>query len=105
MVQTEQKAEHKPPPIEQTSPIRSTLEKLSSVLKNRTIKTHLLDPYKRNSSDTLIAALAHIKHSYDRIHKLLQSLDLNSQRIRQSSQAKQSALEFTTTLFNSTNLH
>ena len=48
MVQTEQKAEHKPPPIEHTSPIRNTPEKLSSVLKNRTIRdiTHLLDLYK-----------------------------------------------------------
>ena len=56
MVQTEQKAEHKTPPIEHTSTIRNTPEKLSSVLNNRTVKdiTHLLDPYKRNSSDTLI---------------------------------------------------
>ena len=38
-------------------------------------------------------------------HKLLQTLDLDSQRITQPSQAIQSALEFITTLFNSTNLH
>ena len=36
MVQTEQKAEYKPPPIEHTSPIRKTPEKPSSVLNNRT---------------------------------------------------------------------
>ena len=49
MVQTEQKAEHKPPLIEHTSPIRNTPEKLSSVLNIRTIKdiTHLLDTYIR----------------------------------------------------------
>ena len=107
MVQTEQKAEHKPPPIEHTSPIRNSSETLSSHLNNRTFKdiTPLLDPYKRNSSDTLITTLTHILHCYDRTHKLLQSLDLDSQRITQSSQAVQSALESMTTLFNSTSLH
>ena len=45
MVQSEQKAEPKPSPIEHTSPILNIPEKLSSVLNNRTIKdiTHLLD--------------------------------------------------------------
>ena len=38
MVQTEPKAEHKPPPIEHTSPVRNTPEKLSSVFNNRTIR-------------------------------------------------------------------
>ena len=81
MVQTEQKAEQKPPPIEHTSPIRNTPEKLSSILTNRTIKdiTYLLDTCERNSSDTLITTLTHIIHCYDRTHKLLQSLDLDSQ--------------------------
>ena len=106
MVQTEQKAENKPPPNEHTSPIRNTPEKFSSVLNTRTIKdiTHVLDPYKRNFSDTVITFLTHIIHCYDRTHKLLQSLDLDSQRITQSSQAIQSALESITTLFTSTNL-
>ena len=83
MVQTEQKAEHKPPPIEHTSPIRNTPEKLPSVLSNRTLCdiTHLLDPYKRKSSDSPITTLTHIIHCYDRSHKLLKSLDLVSQRI------------------------
>ena len=68
------KKQHKPPPIEHTSPIRNTPEKLSSVRNIRTIRaiTHLLDPYKRNSSDTLITTLTHIIHWYDRTHKLLQ---------------------------------
>ena len=107
MVQSEQKAEHKPPPSEHISPIRNTPEKLSSVLNTRTIKdiTHLLDPYKRNFSDTLITTLTHTINCYDRTHKLSQSLDLDSQRITQSSQAIQSALESITTLFNSTKLH
>ena len=99
MVQTEIKAEHKPPPIEHTSPICNTSEKFSSVLNNRTLRdfTHLLDPYKRNSYDSLITTLTHIIHCYDRTHKLLQSLDIDSQRITQSSQALQSALESMTT--------
>ena len=107
MVQTEHKAEHKPAPIEQTSPIRNTPGKLSSVLNNRNNRniTQLLDLYKRNSSDTLITTITHLIHCYERTRKLLQSLDLDSQRITQSSQAIQSALESMTTLFNSNNLH
>ena len=106
MVQTEHKAEHKPLPIEHTSRFRNTPEQLSSVLNNRTVRdiTHRLDPYKRNSSDSLITTFTHIIHYYDRTHELLQSLDLDSQRITQSSQAIQSALESMTFLFSSTNL-
>ena len=103
MVQAEQKTEHK----SHTSPIKNTHDKLSSVLNNRTLRdiTNLLEPYKRNSSETPITTLTHILHCYDRTHKLLQTLDLDSQRITQSSQAIHSALETITTLFNSTNLH
>ena len=108
MVQKEHKAEHKPPPTKHTSPIRTTPEKLSSLLKNRTLTqcdiTNLSDPYKRNSSNSLITTLTHTIHCYDRTHKLLQPLDLDSQRITQSSQALQSALE-SMTLLNSINLH
>ena len=103
MVQAEQKTEHKP----HISPIENTPDKLSSVLNNRTLGdiTNLLEPYKRNSSETPITTLTPLLHCYDRTHKLLQRLDLDSQRITQSSQAIQSALESITTLFNSTNLH
>ena len=103
MVQAEQKTEHK----SHASPIKNAPDKLSSVLNNRTLRdiTNLLEPYKRNSSETSITTLTHILHCYDRTHKLLQTLDLDSQRITQSSQAIQSALETITTLFNSTNLH
>ena len=47
MVQTENKAEHKTPPIEHSSPIRNAPENLSSVLNKRTLRdiTHLSDPY------------------------------------------------------------
>ena len=102
MVQAERKSEHKLP----SSPIKNTPDKLSSVLNNRTIRdmTHLLDPYKRTPSETPITTLTHVLHCYDRTHKLLQTLDLDSQRITQSSQAIQSALESITTLFYSTNL-
>ena len=102
MVQAEQKSEHKVP----SSPIKNTPDKLSSVLNNRTLRdiTNLLDPYKRTPSETPITTLTHILDCYDRTHKPLQTLDLDSQRITQSSQAIQS-LESITTLFNSTNLH
>ena len=101
MVKAEQKSEHKI----FSSPIKNTPEKLSSVLNNRTLRdiTNLLDPYKRTPSETPI--ITHILHCYDRTHKLLQTLDLDFQRITQSSQAIQSALESITFLFNSTNLH
>ena len=103
MVQHEPKTEHK----SHTSPIRNTTDTLSSVLNNQTLRdiTNLLDPYKRTPSETPITTLTHILHCYDRTHKLLQTLDLDSQRITQSSQAIQSALESITTLFNSSNLH
>ena len=103
MVQTEHKTEHK----SHTSPIRNTPEKLSSVMNNRALRdnTNFLELYKRKTSVTPITTLTHILHWYDRTHNLLQTLDLDSQRITQSSQAKQSALEPITTLFNSTNLH
>ena len=103
MVQVEQKTEHK----SHTSPIKNTPDKLSSVLNHRTLRdiTNLLEPYKRNSSETPFTTLTHILHCYDRTHKLLQTLDLDSQRITQSSQAIQSALETITALFNSTNFH
>ena len=103
MVQAEQKSEHK----KSSSPIKNTPDKLFFVLNNRTLRdiTNLLDPYKRTPSETPITTLTHILHCYDRTHKLLQTLDLDSQRITQSSQAIQSALESLTTLFNSTNLH
>ena len=103
MVQAEQKTEHK----SHSSPIKNTPDKLSSVLNNRTLRdiTNLLDPYKRNVSDTPITTLTHILHCYDITHKHLQTLDLDSQRITQSSQAIQSASESINTLFNSTNLH
>ena len=101
MVQAEHKTEHKP----HTSPIRNTPDKLSSVMNNRSLRdlTNLLEPYKRNHSETPINTLTHIVHCYDRAHKLLQTLDLDSQRFTQSSQAIQSALESITALFKSTN--
>ena len=76
-------------------------------MNNRTLRdiTHFLGPYKRNPSETPITTLTQILHCCDRTHELLQTLDLDSQHITQSSQAIQSALESITTLFNSTNLH
>ena len=103
MVQAEQKKEHKLP----SSPIKNPSDKLSSVLNNRTRRdiTNLLDRYKPTPSETPITTHTYILHCYDRTHKLLHTLDLDSQPITQSSQAIQFALESITTLFNSTNLH
>ena len=81
MVQAEHKTEHK----SHTSPIRNTPDKHSSVLNNRTLRdiTNLLNPSKRNPSETPNTTLTLIPHCYDRTHKLLQTLDLDSQRITQ----------------------
>ena len=83
MVQAEQRTEHK----SHSSPIRNAPDKLSSVLNNRTLRdmTNLLEPYKRNPSETPNTTLTQILHCYDRTHKLLQTLNLDSQRITQSS--------------------
>ena len=108
MVQTEQKhSDHKSPtksPIKQS---QTTSEKLSIMLNNRTLKdiTQKLNPYKRNPSDSKITTLNNLIHCYVRTSKLLQTLDLDSQRITQSSQAIQSALDSTNTLLNIFNLH
>ena len=100
-------AELKKEPKSHSSPIKNTPDKLSSVLNNRTLRdiTNLLIPSKRNPSNTPITTLTHILYCNDRTHKLLQILDLDSQRITQSCQAIQSALESITTPFNATNLH
>ena len=73
-----QKTEHKK---SHSSPIKNAPDKLSSLLNNRTLRdmTNLLEPYKRNSSETPITTFTHILHCYDRTHKLLQTLDLDSQ--------------------------
>ena len=101
MVQTENKSEHKLPHAEQSSHSSNTSDKFSSIFNNPTLRdiTKLLDPYKRNLSDSIITTLTQIIHCHDRKHKLLQSLDLDSHRITQSSQAIHSDLEYMTTLF------
>ena len=101
MVQTENKSEHKIPKVEHTSLIRNTSDKLSSMLNNRTLRdiTQLLDPYKQNPSGSIITTLTHLLHCHDGTQKLLRTLDLDSQRITQSSQAIQSAVDSRNTLF------
>ena len=93
--QNEQRSynDHKSPtkyPIKQT-----TSEKLATILNNRTLKdlTQMRDPNKRNPSDSPITTLNHLIHCHNMTSQLLQTLDLDSQRITQSSQAIQSALE------------
>ena len=107
IVQTEQKTERKPPTTEHTSPIRNGPEKLSYVLNNRTLREidHLMELYKQNSSDSVVATLTHLVHPFERIHKLLQSLDLDSQRRTQSSKTVISTLTSINTIFSSNNLH
>ena len=64
-VQAEDKSAHKPPPI---------------VIQNHTIRgiTQLSEPYKRSPSDSPITTFTHLINCYDRTHKFLQSLNLDS---------------------------
>ena len=62
----------------------------------------MLGPFERNPSDSPLTTLTHIIEYFDRTYKLFQTLDLDSQRKTQSSQAIQSALESLNTLFHST---
>ena len=96
MVQTEHKAEHKPPPSEHMSPSRNTSKKLSSVFNNGTLREITYLPiYWSRTNETPQILSSPLLHCHDRTHKLLQPLDLDSQRITQSF----------TTLFTSSNLH
>ena len=95
MVETENKSERNFPKVEHTSPIRNTSGKLSSMLNNRTLrdKRQLPDPYKQTPSDSIITSLTHLMHCHERTENILRSFNLDSQRITQSSQAIQSALD------------
>ena len=107
-IQTEQKHFYNNQKSLPESPIKQTTsEKLSNILNNRTLKDliQMLDPYKRNSSDSQITTLNHLIHCHNRTSQLLQTSDLDSQRITQSSQDIQSALESMNTLFNTLNIH
>ena len=61
--------------------------------------TQKLEPYKRTPSDTPLTTLTQIIDCSDRSSKFLQNLDLDSQRISQSSHAIQAALESMNTFF------
>ena len=49
------------------------------MLNSRTLKdrTQMLQPYKKNPSDSPITTLNHLIHCYDRTSKLLQTLDID----------------------------
>ena len=72
-------------------PSTTTTDKLNNVLTSRTLRdlTYKLEPYKKNPSDSLLATLTHILDCYDHTLKVLQSLNVDSQRITQPSKAKQ----------------
>ena len=67
----------------------TTTNKLNNVLTSRTLR------YKKNPSDSPLATLTHILDCdcYDHTLKRLQSLDIDSQRITQSSKSIQTTLE------------
>ena len=73
----------------------TTTDKINNVLASRTLRdlTYKLDPYKKNPSDSPLTILTHILESYDHTLKILQALDIDSQRITQSSEGIQTTLE------------
>ena len=64
-----------------------------------------MEPYKQHSSDSAVTTLTHLVHSFERVHKLLRSLDVDSQRITQPSKTITSTLTSTNIIFSSINLH
>ena len=64
-------------------PPTTTTDKLNNVLTSRTLRdiTYKLDPYKKNPTDSSLTTLTHILECYDNTLKILQSLDIDSQRI------------------------
>ena len=73
----------------------TTTDKLNNNLASRTLRdlTYKLDPYKKNPTDSSLTTLTHFLECSDRTLKILQSLDIDSQRITQSSKAIQKTLE------------
>ena len=82
-------------------PPTTTTDKLNNVLTSRTLRdlTSKLDPHKKNSTDSPLRTLTHILECYDHTLKILQSLDIDSQRITQSSKAIQTTLEILNIVF------
>ena len=76
-------------------PPKTTTDKLNKVLSSRTLRdrTYQLEPYKKNPSDSPLTTLTHIGDWYDHTLRKLQLLDIDSQRITQSSKAIQTKLE------------
>ena len=73
----------------------TTTDKLNNVLTSRTLRdvTYKLDPYKKNSTDSPLTTLTHNLECFDHPFKMLQFLDIDSQRITQSSKAIRTTLE------------
>ena len=76
-------------------PLTTTTDKLTNVLTSRTLRdlTYKLDPCKKSPTDSSLTTLTHLRESYDNTLKILQSLDIDSQRITQSSKAIQKHLK------------
>ena len=64
-----------------------------------------MEPYKQNPSDSAVTTLTHLVHLYERIHKLLQSLALDSHRLTRSSKTITSTLTYINASFSAINLH
>ena len=73
----------------------TTTDKLNNVLTSRTLRdlTYKVYPYKKNPTDSSLTSLTHILECYDHTLKILQSLDIDSQRNTQSSKAIQKHLK------------
>ena len=76
-----------------------TTDKLNNVLASRTFRdiTYQHDPYTQSPSDSPLTT----RHNHTL--KILQSLDIDSQRITQSSKAIQTILKNLSTVFSSSN--
>ena len=66
-------------------PPTTTTDKPNNVLTSRTLRdlTYKPDPYKKNHTHSSLTTLTHIIECYDHTLKILESLDIDSQRITQ----------------------
>ena len=92
---------------EQYTPKQQTIttDKLNDVLVPRTLRdiTYKLDPYKKHPRDSPLAILTHILECYHHTLNIIHSLDIDSQRITQSSKTIQTTLNTFNIVFCSSN--
>ena len=90
---------------EQPKQPKLTTDKPINILASRTFRDiiYKLDPLKQNPTYSPITKRTHILDCYDHTLKILQCLEIDSQRITPSSKAIQTTLERLNKIFRTSN--